>query len=202
MKSKKVGIYGGTFSPPHMGHVSSAEIFLDEMKLDKLLIIPTYAPPHKQFNNEASTDERLEMCRLAFSHLENVEISDIEIKRGGKSYTYLTLEELQADDVELYMLVGTDMILTMDSWKNPERIFSSAKICYVRRESDLSTAFEIDEKIALYRNKYGASVYEIRNKVISISSSEIRNAISTGDGKVSLLPESVSDFISQRGLYR
>ena len=98
----RLGIYGGTFSPPHKGHVEAAEAFSREMKLDKLLIIPTFVPPHKTTADDATPEQRLEMCRLAFSHIKNAEISDMEIKRGGTSYTYLTLEELSSRDVELF----------------------------------------------------------------------------------------------------
>ncbi len=202
MKSERIGIYGGTFSPPHIGHVRAAEIFLHEMELDKLMIIPTFTPPHKEFHNEAGTDERLDMCRLAFSHIPSSEISDMEILRGGKSYTYLTLEELARDDAELYMLVGTDMMLTLDGWKNPERIFAAANICYVRRESDPETELMIDEKVRLYTERYGARIYAIQNDVIEISSSELRAAIAEGGEKIKYLPPSVRDYIKDRGLYR
>ena len=87
MKMIRLGVYGGTFSPPHLGHIESAEAFYREMKLDKLLIIPTFIPPHKEAKDDASPEDRLEMCKLAFSHIPNTEISDMEIKRGGKSYT-------------------------------------------------------------------------------------------------------------------
>ncbi|MBE6636087.1 MAG: nicotinate (nicotinamide) nucleotide adenylyltransferase [Ruminococcaceae bacterium] len=202
MKTERIGIYGGTFSPPHIGHVRAAEVFLSEMSLDKLLVIPTFEPPHKDFHNEASTAERLEMCRLAFSDIPNCEISDLEILRGGKSYTYLTLEALMGEGRELYMLVGTDMMLTLDEWKNPERIFAAASICYVRRETDPESKRRLDEKIRLYESRFGARIYAISNKVIEISSSELRAAIANGKKLGDYLSGSVKEYIADRGLYR
>ena len=91
------------------------------------------------------------MCELAFSHISCAEISDIEIRRGGKSYTYLTLEQLKDDKTELYMLCGTDMFLTLDEWKNPEKIFALATVCYIRRETDSDLSAKIEQRIAFYR---------------------------------------------------
>ena len=172
----RLGIYGGTFSPPHVGHVEAAEAFCREMNLDKLLIIPTFVPPHKIKSDDATSEQRLEMCRLAFSHIPCAEISDMEIKRGGKSYTYLTLEELSGDGVELFFLCGTDMILTFDEWKRYEYIFSLATICYARRENDAQNTLKIREKIGQYE-KMGAKIVEIDHDVKEISSTEIREMI-------------------------
>mgnify|MGYP003293390888 CR=1 FL=1 len=110
---KRIGIYGGTFNPPHIGHIKAAESMSRIIQPDTFLIIPDFLPPHKSFDGMVSADDRLNMCKLAFSHVNNVHVSDIEIKRGGKSYTSCTLEELSADDRELYFLCGSDMFLTL-----------------------------------------------------------------------------------------
>ena len=197
----RLGIYGGTFSPPHTGHTEAARAFADAMALDKLLIIPTHIPPHKLFGEEASSLERLEMCRLAFSGIPHAEISDMEIKRGGKSYTYLTLEELKNEADELYFLCGTDMLLTLDEWKNFERVFELATICYVRREANPEIDTKIENKIKEYVESYSARIIKIPHTAIEISSTELREAISLGNG-ATMLPARVYDFIEQRGLYR
>ncbi len=194
----RLGIYGGTFSPPHKGHTEAAEAFVREMKLDKLLIIPTFIPPHKATSEDASPEDRLEMCRLAFSHIPNSEISDMEIKRGGKSYTYLTLEELQDEGVELFFLCGTDMILTFDRWMRYEYIFKLASICYARRETDDEISLKIKEKTEQYK-KEGAEIFEIKHRVTEISSSEIRDSIDMSECEY-LTPEVLS-YIKDRGLY-
>lgn len=196
---RRVGIYGGTFNPPHVGHIEAAKAFITQAKLDTLIIMPAFIPPHKQAVNLVNCDDRLEMCRLAFGNIPNTEISDLEISRGGKSYTYLTLQELASDDTELYFLCGTDMILTMDTWKNPEVIFTLAKICYIRRESDNAISELLIEKCGDYFQKYGADIIQINTEAIEISSSEIRAEDGIWDR---YLTANVIDYIRNQGLYK
>ena len=196
---RRVGIYGGTFNPPHIGHVEAAKAFITQAKLDTLIIMPAFIPPHKQTDNLVNCDDRLEMCRLAFGNIPNTEISDLEISRGGKSYTYLTLQELASNDTELYFLCGTDMILTMDTWKNPEIIFTLAKICYIRRESDNAISELLIEKCGDYFQKYGADIIQINTEAIEISSSEIRAEDGIWDR---YLTANVIDYIRNQGLYK
>lgn len=197
----KIGIFGGSFSPPHMGHIKAAKAFVTSMNLDKLLIIPALMPPHKELNKEASVIDRLKMCEIAFSDVKNAEISSMEIDRGGKSYTYLTLQQLKNDDNELYMLVGTDMLLTLDEWKNPEVIFSLAKVCYIRREKDELTEADIISKIKKYKENYSAEIIAIPADAFEISSTELRNKIISGEDISSLMDERVVKYIFERGLY-
>ena len=203
MSVLKVGIYGGTFSPPHIGHIKSAVKFQEELELDKLIIIPSFIPPHKYFGGEASTSERLDMCRLAFRGIKNAVISDIEIARGGTSYSYLTLEELSKEGIELYMLIGTDMILTLDEWKYPEKIFKLANICYIRRESDPENDFKIAKKINSYKENYDeVRIREIKCDVFEISSSEIRKMIADKEHSLSdYLTHDVIEYINCGGIY-
>ncbi len=203
MKKMRIGIYGGTFNPPHVGHVLAAERFLESVQLDKLLIIPDFLPPHKRIDGEITAEDRLEMARLAFSHLEKAEVSDIEISRGGRSYTAVTLEELSGDDRELYFLCGTDMFLTLSEWYLPERIFELATICYVRRENDKINEARISEKTKLYKDKYKARIIPISADAVEISSSELRSALRCAGGSLtSMIPSPVWAFISDRGIYR
>jgi nicotinate-nucleotide adenylyltransferase len=197
----KLGIYGGTFSPPHKGHVDSAKAFCDQLKLDKLLIIPTNLPPHKDFAEIASATQRLEMCGIAFSEIPCASVSDMEIRRGGRSYTYLTLEELSNGRDELYLLCGTDMILTFDRWVNFQLIFSLATICYVRRETDEKINEQIELKVNEYREKYGARIIPVQHNVIEVSSTEIRDSIRNGLGH-RFVDENTLEYIFSRGLYR
>ena len=194
----RVGIFGGTFNPPHIGHIAAAKAFADEVKLDSLIIIPAFIPPHKEYDSDVSCADRLSMCEIAFKDIPNATVSDLEIVRGGKSYTYLTLQELSADDRELFFLCGTDMILTMDTWKNPEVIFSLATICYIRRENDDDTTVLIDKKLNEYATKYGARVIPIESQVIEISSSEVRGDVMDNS---SYLTDGVMEYIRKAGLY-
>ena len=199
MKKERIGIFGGTFNPPHIGHIEAAKAFVSGANLDKLIIMPSYIPPHKIYNSSVTCQERLEMCIIAFSDVEKATVSDLEISRGGTSYTYLTLQELSKENCELYFLCGTDMILSLDTWKNPDIIFSLAKICYIRRESDKDVTNQIAEKCKLYSKKYNADIISIDAQVIDISSSEIR------DGTCDLsryLARGVLDYIVEKGLYK
>ena len=200
---KKIGIYGGTFSPPHVGHVGAAESFSKAIDPDELLIMPDFLPPHKQIDGEATPEERLKMCALAFGHIKNVRISDMEIKRGGRSYTSVTLEELSSEDSELYFLCGTDMFVTLEEWYRTELIFKLATICYVRRETDAVFDSLTKRLETEYKQKYGARIIRIDADVKEVSSSELRAMLSNGDKRAeALLSESVSGFICERGLYK
>ena len=198
----RLGILGGTFNPPHIGHIGAAKAFLNALDLDKLMIIPTAIPPHKEYNSKVDAEIRLEMCKIAFDFDERIEVSDIELKRGGKSYTYLTLEELYDPENEIYFLVGTDMMLTLDRWVKPERIFELATIVYARRESDETLGRELKRKAGEYTKKYGAKIIAINNEVIEISSEMIRASILRGDNSSGYLCDEVYSYIEKGGLYR
>lgn len=202
MKDKlRLGIYGGTFSPPHVGHVNSAKDFVREMKLDKLLVIPDNLPPHKFFDGEATVEDRLRMAELAFGSIANTTVSDMEIRRGGKSYTYLTLEELSSEDTELFFLCGTDMFLTLPEWRCPERIFGLATICCVRRECERELGERIKAARERYEREYSARTYEISHAVDEISSTELRERLKRREGVEELIPKAVYEYIVERGLY-
>ena len=116
----KIGMFGGSFNPIHNGHIELAKAMYKELKLDKLLIMPSYIPPHKFVDSAAFPDQRFEMCCLAAKDIDGFEVSNIEIKRQGASYTYLTLKELKAiyPEDELYLLMGADMFMTLQDWKS------------------------------------------------------------------------------------
>jgi nicotinate-nucleotide adenylyltransferase len=161
--------------------------------------MPAFIPPHKVYDSIVTCEERLEMCKIAFKDVDKTVVSNLEISRGGKSYTYLTLQELTGDEIDLYFLCGTDMIISMDTWKNPDIIFSLANICFIRRENDEFNTELINQKCKLYNEKYGAKVMPINADVIEISSSEIRN----GDIESSpYLSCEVKKYISLKGLYK
>ena len=201
MKEKlRLGIYGGTFSPPHNGHVNSAKDFVREMKLDKLLIIPDNLPPHKEFAGGATTDDRLEMSRLAFLGLDKCEISELEIRRGGRSYTYQTLEELASTECDLYFLCGTDMFTTLEHWYRPDIICSLATIVLAKRDSDNDE--EIERANKTLKTKFGANTIVLTHTPKVLSSSLVREKIANGEDVSSLVPPSVLDYINQNGLYK
>lgn len=197
----RVGIYGGTFAPIHNGHIDSALAFMRQMKLDYLYVIPTYLPPHKEVNFADSPKMRLRMCELAFEGIDGVIVSDIEIRRGGKSYTYDTLKELSGDDKKLFLLCGTDMVLSFDTWYRFEDIFGLCYPTYVRRENDKILENRIINKITEYYNKYGVMFRRILTEPIEISSTDIRKACKEGRDISKMVPPSVEKFIRENKLY-
>ena len=198
----KIGIYGGTFNPPHIAHVRACEAFYNEVRPDTLLVIPDFLPPHKDVADAVSSEDRLEMTRLAFESVPSAVVSDMEIKRGGRSYTAITLTELKGDDKKLYFLCGTDMFLTLDRWYRPDIIFSLATICYVRREADPENDIKLSEATEYYKSKYNAEIIPITTDVTELSSTELREMIRCGNGAGELLPPKVEKYIGLRGLYK
>lgn len=203
-RKERLGIYGGTFSPPHAGHVRAAESFMREAKLDQLLIMPTYVSPFKTVTSVAPV-HRIEMAKLAFAELdgygERILVSDYEAMRSEVSYTANTLEHFSGSDVELFFLCGTDMFLSMDRWYRPEVIFSLATIAVMRREN----APEFDESIASakarYEHEFGARIIEVNCKPIEVSSTELRSLLKSGGDTDGLLSSSVKTYIKEHRLY-
>ena len=197
----RIGIYGGTFSPPHNGHIAAAKAFMEQMWLDFLYVIPTATPPHKEMDVPVDAAHRLEMCRLAFSNVEGVYVSDMEMRRGGRSYTVDTLRELTGPDRRLFLLCGTDMMLTLDQWREPEEIFKLSYPVYIRREKDALLDKMIVQKIADYNEKYGKVVRRIVTDPIELSSNLVRERLKNGEDVSALIPASVEKYIRDNHLY-
>ena len=197
----RIGIYGGTFSPPHYGHLQAAKAFREQMWLDFLYVIPTAVPPHKEMEVPVSAQDRLEMCRLAFSGMEGVYVSDMEIQRGGRSYTVDTLRELSGEDRRLFFLCGTDMVLTLDSWRSPEEIFRLCYPVYVRRDDARSLDAALIAKIAQYHRDYGKVVCKIVTEPLVLSSQEVRAALREGRDISQMVPPAVKKYIADNHLY-
>ena len=197
----RIGIYGGTFSPPHNGHIAAARAFMEQMWLDFLYVIPTATPPHKEMDVPVDAAHRLEMCRLAFSDVQGVYVSDMEMRRGGRSYTVDTLRELTGPDRRLFLLCGTDMMLTLDEWREPEEIFKLSYPVYIRREKDALLDNLIVQKIADYNQKYGKVVRRIVTEPIELSSNLVRERLKNGEEVSHLIPASVEKYIRDNHLY-
>ena len=130
----KIGVYGGSFNPPHLGHVRAAQACKQALGLDRVLVIPASIPPHKQLtSSSASPEERLALTRLAFENLPGFEVLNLEIRREGKSYTVDTIRELKAQYAhdELFLMMGTDMFLSFQDWYSPQEIARCAQlVCF------------------------------------------------------------------------
>jgi len=197
----RIGIYGGTFAPPHNGHVAAAKAFLDAMQLDLLYVMPAAIPPHKQIDANDDPQHRYRMCELAFAGDRRMLVSDIELQRKGPSYTVDTLRALAAPDRRLFLLMGTDMMLTLDTWREAEEIFRLCYPIYMRRESDPIIEARIIEKNTAYQQKYGKIVRRLMGDVIDISSTAIRRAVREGQPIGDMVPAPVADYIKEHGLY-
>ena len=203
----KIGVYGGTFNPPHLGHVTAARAVFELLKLDLLLLVPDGQPPHKMLPpGSPSPEQRLEMTRLAGEQLglgERVRTLDLELKREGRSYTAETLRQLhqQYPEDELWLLMGTDMFLTLQAWHDPQRILSLAGIAaFGRTEEDTEELFSV-QRDYLYRTFPGARIFTLTIPgVVDVSSTELRDELRTGKGGAAL-PPAVYGYILRKGLY-
>ena len=193
----RIGIYGGTFNPPHVGHLRAAQAAVEAMRLDRLILMPAFQSPDKSVPSVAA-EHRLAMLRMAAG--EKMEVSDLEIARGGVSYTVDTLTQLKRiyPDAALFLCMGTDMFLSFENWKDPERIIKLATLAvfYRGERNELS---EVAEQKAHLEAK-GAQVILIQNPVTAISSTNLRRLLAFRCAD-SFLPEGVGDYIRAHGLY-
>ena len=197
----RIGIYGGTFNPPHMGHIRAAQYAVGTLGLDRLLVIPDRIAPHKQLpEDSASPGQRLEMLQLALAGEERVTVSDLELRREGTSYTYQTVEQLYEmyPDDELILLMGTDMFLTFHQWRYPERILVHACLGVFYRGAP-GEREKIEERKAQMEQQ-GHRVYLIQNPVVDISSTQLRRML-VFDCVSPFLPKEVEAYIRSHGLY-
>ena len=203
----KIGIYGGTFNPPHLGHLTAARAVFELLNLDQLLLVPAGMPPHKELPAGSPTPEqRLEMTRLAGEQLglgDRVRTLDIEVYRQGKSFTADTLAQLKAQhpEDELWLLMGTDMFLTLQAWHEPGKILSLAGIAaFGRTEEDTEELFSAQREY-LYQTYPQARLFTLTIPgVIDVSSTELREKLAKGEG-ASLLAPAVYGYILREGLY-
>jgi len=195
----KIGIYGGTFDPPHIGHVSAARAAVSRLGLDKLLLIPTSTPPHKALaQGSLSARERLEMTALCAAGIPNAEASDIELRRGGKSYTADTVASLreQYPDARFYLLMGTDMFLSIEQWRDFDGLIRRVTPAVFPRaggDRESVAAFA-----ASLREKYGAETELVPHEPVEISSTEVRALLPFRRGREYLSPEVYAYIIRKR----
>ena len=198
---ERIGIYGGTFNPPHVGHIQAAGQALTALELSRLILIPDRIAPHKEIPAGSPTPEqRLEMLRIAAGNTPGMEVSDIELKREGPSYSYVTVQQMkqQYSEAELILLMGTDMFLSFQNWKHPEKILENASLGVFYR-GDKGEQAAIEAKKA-EMERAGAKIYLVKNDVVNISSTQMRRLLAfrcAGE----LLPEGVLDYIREHHLY-
>lgn len=199
--SMNIAVFGGSFNPPHRAHLNIANEFASLLSLDKMLIIPTFIAPHKEIKYFVSAEDRLNMCRLMFKD-KKFTVSDIEIKREGKSYTIDTLSVLSKEypDAKIYLIIGSDMLLSFHLWYRYRDIISKCTLCVMTREDDIS-----EEDMYRYA---GDTLGLNRDEIVispapayEMSSTLIREKIQNGEAVSNYLTKEVGDYIREKRLY-
>jgi len=192
---KKTGVFGGAFNPVHNGHVRLAEEAVKQLKLRRLLIIPTYVSPHKH-TELLPFEDRAEMCRRAFGHIPGAEVSDIEVRLGGTSYSINTVRALKEmyPDEQLFLLIGGDMLFSFDKWYKYESLLKETKVCAVARDDD--SLVDMME----YANEIGR-VKVLPTQAVTMSSTQVRETVANGGDISEMVPAGVAEFIREKGLY-
>lgn len=195
----RVGVLGGTFDPIHLGHLAAAEAAIACAELEKVLIMPSAQPPHRP-GAIASAEQRLAMCRLAVEGRPRLEVSDVEVRHGGLSYTVGTLAELkrQAPQDELFLILGWDAAALFSTWREPARVRSLASVVVISRPgiqtpgaAQLSAAgLDVERTVLCVR------------PTPDISGSALRRAIAAGEPVAGRVPAAVERYIAAHSLYR
>lgn len=196
----RIGILGGTFNPPHLGHLVCAQEALDRLGLDRVLLMPVSEPPHKALECDPGADARVVMCRLAVEGDERLEVSTLEVERGGPSYTVDTLRELhaRAPEDDLTFIVGADMAESLATWRSPGEVLRLARLAVAERGD--SRREDIMRAVASLHD--GTRVVFFEMPRIDVSSSMLRRRVAEGRPVRYLLPDSVAAEIAASGLYR
>lgn len=193
---------GGTFDPPHRGHLALAKRALDELPLDLVLLMPVNTPPHKPPQpGGASPSARLEMCRLAAAEVDGIDACDIEVRRSGPSYTVDTLEAIHDahPHASLTLILGADMALTLPAWRRPDRLLQLADVAVAERDG----AGRRDVLDAM--RPLRAAPERVRFLAMpphAVSSSQVRARVADGLSIDALVPSPVASYVDDRHLYR
>jgi nicotinate-nucleotide adenylyltransferase len=195
----RVGILGGAFNPPHIGHVVCAQEALVQLSLEKVVFMPVGEAPHRELESDPGAEARLEMVELATADDDRFEASRLELDRSGPSYTVDTLRQLreQAPDDELFVILGGDQAATLPRWHEPEEVLALAQVAVVERVNWSRNAIWI--KVG--RLKGAERIRYIDMPIVQVSSSGIRRRVGEGRPIRYLVPDKVADYIAENGLY-
>jgi nicotinate-nucleotide adenylyltransferase len=220
---KRIGLFGGTFNPIHLGHIQVIQEVKKGFGLDKIFIIPSALPPHKKPDGLVDAGDRIEMIRLSFSNHPDFAVSDVELNRSGPSYTIDTVRHFKSilpEDAELFLILGLDAFFEIDTWKSYKDLFLLIPFIVMSRgtegengrvfgrktvedylKSKISEGYNRSASQSSYIHKEKQPVYVFDVTPIDISSTKIRKLIKTGRPIKSLVPEIVEAFIKNKGLY-
>jgi nicotinate-nucleotide adenylyltransferase len=195
----RLGILGGTFNPPHLGHLVCAQEAYVQLRLDQVMLIPARIPPHKPVDEEPGAEHRLELCRVAVAGDDRFVVSDLEVVREGPSYTVDTLEQLKssAPDTELFFIVGGDVAAGLPQWHEPERVLSLATLAVAQRRGTPQES--VNE--ALHGLQGGERSQFFRMPRVGFSSTMVRDRVRAGQPIKYIVPDAVAAYINEHGLY-
>lgn len=196
----RIGIYGGSFDPVHNGHINAARNFMEELSLDKIIIVPAYCSPFKKGLAVTPSQHRLNMCNIAFGNTEGFEVSDVEILRSDEGYMSDTVAQIreQYPDAELFLLLGSDQLLIFQKWHAWSKITDGATVAAAARTWDDDAAMEA---AAAVLRSYGAEVIIVPIDVKELSSTDVREAVRRGDDISAMVPPGVAEYIWDNYLY-
>jgi nicotinate-nucleotide adenylyltransferase len=197
----RVGVLGGTFNPPHVGHLVCAQEAWAQLELERVLLVPVHAPPHKEIETEPGVEHRVRMCELVTAGDEHFEVSRVDAERPGPSWTVDTLKRLHEDAPEddLTFIVGGDMAYSLPTWREPEAVLELAELGVAEREGVRRA--DIVERLASLRGAH-ERVRFFEMPRIDVSSSLIRRQVALGRPVRYLVPDAVADYMGAHDLYR
>lgn len=200
---KKIGVLGGTFDPIHIGHLLLGQWAKEEYGLDEVWFLPAGAPYFKEGKNITSAEERLKLTEIALKNREGMRVCDAEVKRGGRTYTYETIAELNGRYPEdrFYFIFGEDCLDTLATWREPEKILSGCELIAATRGS-VSNIRTLWQKADDLMRRFGGTIHVLEFPAVEISSTLIRNRIREGKPIRDMVPDAVADHIEKHALYR
>jgi nicotinate-nucleotide adenylyltransferase len=195
----RIGILGGTFNPPHLGHLICAQEAYLQLELDRVTLIPARIPPHKRVEEEPGPAHRLELCRAAVGEDDRFDVSDVEILRDGPSYTVDTLELLRSrePESELFLIVGGDIAAGLPKWREPERVLSLATLSVAGRRG--TSRADVDEALSGLAGGDRARFFQM--PTIGVSSTVLRRRVHAGEPIRYYVPDAVVGYIDRHRLY-
>jgi len=195
----RVGILGGTFNPPHLGHLVCAQEAYRELGLDRVMLIPARIPPHKPVEHEPGPEHRLALCRLAVADDDRFVVSELELGRDGPSYTVDTLEQLSTEQPtrELFLIVGGDIAVGLPQWHRAERVLELAGLAIAKRRETARTS--VVRALGTIGGEQRAHFFSMPR--VDISSTMVRRRVRAGQPIRYLVPDRVRDYIEDRALY-
>jgi nicotinate-nucleotide adenylyltransferase len=198
--AQRLGIFGGAFNPPHIGHLILAQEAHAQLDLDRVVLVPTARPPHRQIEDDPGAETRAEMCELAAQGDERLAVSRLELQREGPSYTADTLAELKREspDAELFLLLGGDQAAALGAWHEPQAVLDRATVAVAER--DEFRREDICDRLAAFGGRDVLTFFAMPG--VDVSSTMVRRRARDGDPIRYLVPDAVASYIERHGLYK